>query len=70
MGTPTGRKATGPRFELYEDAVGEHRWRVVAADGEIIGASTEGYVQEEDAVRNALQLGIALLVLHADERLG
>lgn len=69
MGTPRGR-LQGCRFELYEDAVSEHRWRVVAGNGEIIGASTEGYVHQDDAVRNALQLGIALLTLHAEERLG
>lgn len=66
----TKGRLQGCRFELYEDAVGEHRWRVVAGNGEIIGASTEGYVNEDDAVRNALQLGIVLLTLHADERLG
>ena len=66
----TKGRPQGCRFELYEDAVAEHRWRVVAGNGEIIGASTEGYVHADDAVRNALQLGIALLTLHADERLG
>lgn len=59
----------GARFELYEDAVGEHRWRVTEPNGKIIGASTEGYTVEADAVRNALQLGIAICALHAEERL-
>lgn len=67
---PSRERPRGCRFELYEDAVGEHRWRMTAGNGEIIGASTEGYVAADDAVRNALQLGIALLTLHADERLG
>jgi uncharacterized protein YegP (UPF0339 family) len=57
------------KFEIYEDAVGEHRWRVTAGNGEIIGASTEGYVNVEDCVRNALMLGIAICQLHAEERL-
>lgn len=57
------------KFEIYEDAVGEHRWRVTAGNNEIIGASTEGYVNAEDATRNALGLGIAICQLHAEERL-
>ncbi|UIO99926.1 DUF1508 domain-containing protein [Halobaculum sp. CBA1158] len=34
---------SGVRFETYEDAAAEHRWRLVAANGEAIADSGEGY---------------------------
>ena len=34
---------SGVRFETFEDAAGGHRWRLVAANGEIIADSGEGY---------------------------
>ncbi|WP_435066291.1 HVO_2922 family protein, partial [Halobaculum sp. EA56] len=34
---------SGLRFETYEDAAGDYRWRLVAANGEPIGDSGEGY---------------------------
>jgi uncharacterized protein YegP (UPF0339 family) len=36
-------------FELYEDAKKEHRWRLKAANGQIVGASSEGYKAKADA---------------------
>lgn len=55
------------RFEIYEDAAGEHRWRVTARNGEIIGASSEGYVDRDDCARNATQLAAAIMQAIADE---
>jgi len=43
----------GPRFEVFEDAAGEHRFRLVAANGEIVMAS-EGYTREADARRGVM----------------
>lgn len=40
-----------PRFELYEDAGGEWRWRLVAANGNIIADSGEGYASKQGARR-------------------
>lgn len=40
----------GPRFEVYQDEAGEFRWRLVAANGEIV-ASGEGHTRLEDAER-------------------
>jgi uncharacterized protein len=40
------------RFEIYEDAAGEFRWRLVAANGEIV-AQSEGYTRRGDAERGA-----------------
>lgn len=38
-----------PEIEYYVDAAGEHRWRIVAGNGEIISESSEGYVDQRDA---------------------
>lgn len=40
------------KFELYEDAKGEWRWKVAARNGENIAASTEGYSSEAAAKDN------------------
>lgn len=37
----------GPEF--YVDAAGEHRWRVKAANGEVVADSAEGYRDKRDA---------------------
>ena len=38
------------RIEVYEDAAGEFRWRLVAENGEVLGDSGEGYVNRTDAL--------------------
>jgi uncharacterized protein YegP (UPF0339 family) len=38
------------RLELYKDAAGEWRWRVVAGNGEIVADSSEGYHNRADAL--------------------
>jgi uncharacterized protein YegP (UPF0339 family) len=38
------------RYEVFEDEAGEFRWRLRAANGEII-AQSEGYTRKEDAER-------------------
>ena len=43
------------RFEVYEDAKKEQRWRLVAKNGKIIAASSEGYKAKADAER-AIQI--------------
>ena len=43
--------ASTARFEVYEDAAGEWRWRLVAANGNIIADSGEGYRTRQGAVR-------------------
>lgn len=43
-------------FELYMDSSGEYRWRLKAANGEIIAVSSEGYTKAESARK-----GIALV---------
>lgn len=41
------------KWEFYTDARNEWRWRRRAANGEIIGASTEGYKNRSDCEANA-----------------
>jgi len=37
------------KFELYKDAKGEFRWRLVASNGQTIATSGEGYTTKENA---------------------
>ena len=39
-----------PKFEIYEDASGEWRWRLRATNGKIIATSGEGYVKKQHCV--------------------
>jgi uncharacterized protein YegP (UPF0339 family) len=41
------------RVEVYRDDAGEWRWRKVAANGEIIATSGEGYTRKWSARRAA-----------------
>ena len=41
-----------PGLSYYHDADGNWRWRMVAKNGRIIGASSEGYVRLGDAKNN------------------
>ncbi|APE95909.1 HVO_2922 family protein [Halodesulfurarchaeum formicicum] len=43
--------STGQRFEIFEDKAGEWRWRLVAANGNIIADSGEGYSSKQGAKR-------------------
>ncbi|NHN40779.1 DUF1508 domain-containing protein [Halorubellus sp. JP-L1] len=40
-------------IEVYEDVVGEYRWRLVARNGNILGDSGEGYASRSNARRAA-----------------
>jgi uncharacterized protein YegP (UPF0339 family) len=37
------------KFELYKDAKGEFRWRLIASNGQMIANSGEGYKSKESA---------------------
>ena len=41
------------KWEFYKDKAGEWRWRRTAPNGEIVGASSEGYHNRSDCVDNA-----------------
>ncbi len=40
-------------WEFYTDTKSEHRWRRTAPNGNIVGASTEGYKNKLDCTSNA-----------------
>lgn len=40
------------KFQVYESRDGQYRWRLVAANGEIV-ATSEGYVSRSNAKRSA-----------------
>ncbi|UOM32867.1 YegP family protein [Acuticoccus sp. I52.16.1] len=41
------------QIQYYEDKAGEWRWRMVDADGTVIGAASEGYKDKADCEKNA-----------------
>jgi len=41
-----------PAAEIYKDKKGEFRWRILSHNGEIIGASCEGYSSKQNCERN------------------
>lgn len=48
--------STKPRritLDFYTDAAGEHRWRLLAANGKVVGASSEGFRDPREARFNA-----------------
>ena len=47
------------KWEFYTDKRGEHRWRRKASNGQIVGASSEGYKAKGDAEANAARQGYA-----------
>jgi len=47
----------GDTWELYKDSAGKWRWRRTASNGRIVGASTEGYVNRSECIRNAQRNG-------------
>lgn len=45
------------KVKFYRDARGKWRWRRVAENGEIVGASTQGYVKKSECQANARRNG-------------
>lgn len=54
------RKFGEDRWEFYEDAAGEHRWRRLAANNEIVAASSEGFTTYAACLANAVRCGYGL----------
>lgn len=38
-----------PKMQIYADRAGQYRWRLLAANNEIIATSGEGYVTKQGA---------------------
>ena len=45
------------KWEFYKDTTGKWRWRRIAPNGKVVGASTEGYVNKSDCESNARRNG-------------
>lgn len=56
--TDTCTAANGDKWEIYKDSVGEWRWRRTASNGEVVGASSEGYKNKSDCIANAKRNGM------------
>ncbi len=50
--TTPSRLKVWPTVTIYRDTKEEWRWQIKAANGNIIGASTEGYKNKVDCVDN------------------
>jgi uncharacterized protein YegP (UPF0339 family) len=50
---PSGDSAETLTFEVYQDRSKEHRWRLKAANGQIIATSGQGYKDKRDC-KNAI----------------
>ena len=48
---------TRRKWEIYQDTRGEWRWRCLASNGKLVGASSQGYKSKEDCVANARSFG-------------
>ena len=46
------------RWHIYEDHSGEWRWKRTAPNGEVVGASSEGYVGKSSCIDNAVRNGM------------
>jgi uncharacterized protein YegP (UPF0339 family) len=49
------------KFEVYEDKAMEHRWRLKAANGQIVAASSDGYKAKADCEKaiEVIKKGVA-----------
>jgi len=45
------------RFEFYQDSAKEWRWRIIAGNNKVVGASSEGFSSRQAAVKNARMNG-------------
>ncbi len=45
------------KTQYYQDKRGEWRWRKIASNGQIVGASSEGYNEKKDCQKNANRKG-------------
>jgi len=45
------------KWEFYTDDKGAWRWRRIASNGRVVGASSEGYRNRADCIENAKRNG-------------
>lgn len=56
--TESCKDSKGDTWEIHKDNAGRWRWRRTASNGEIVGASTEGYANKSDCLANARRNGM------------
>ena len=58
------------RVEVFRDKAGEHRWRHIAVNQNIVSESGEGYVRLIDAVTMAKKEnpGVPVFEVHVEEK--
>ena len=49
--------ATSDKWEFYKDPSDKWRWRRTSPNGNIVGASSQGYVNKSDCIDNARRNG-------------
>jgi uncharacterized protein YegP (UPF0339 family) len=47
--------------EKYTDSAGEHRWRLTHHNGQIVGASSEGFSSADECAKNAWRVAFGLI---------
>ncbi len=55
---PACRDRNGDTWEIYQSG-GKWRWQRTAANGRIVGASTESYANRADCIENARRNGMS-----------
>ncbi|WP_437611898.1 YegP family protein, partial [Erwinia sp. V71] len=51
------RNTMNDKWEFYKDGSDKWRWRRKASNGNIVGASSQGYVNKADCIENAKRNG-------------
>lgn len=49
--------SSNDKWDIYQDARSEWRWRRTASNGVIVGASSQGYNSRASCVENAKRFG-------------
>lgn len=50
-------KGQNDKWEFYQDSRNDWRWRRTASNGQIVGASSQGYSNKPDCIANARRNG-------------
>ena len=54
---PSCKDSNGDTWDIYQSG-SQWRWRRTASNGDIVGASTEAYVNKSDCIDNARRNGM------------
>lgn len=53
------------KLKFYEDRAGKHRWQLLASNGNVVLASTQGYTTLQSAGKNLGRVAAMLAALNA-----